>query len=299
MTYAPVTYSGSTWNIYINGTLKSTHTNCYYPCLLTRTKNYLGYDAEMYHQHYASGSIDDFRIYNRILSLADVRQLVFSKNTTIINSFLTQVLTNKIMVQASPQNFNNNILQLSGITDIFSFTNGTYTINQSSTSDGAGFNLFKYNNPTDNYWISGCKGSPSNFTQNSYNGLNPSQYQGGGSDNVNYSTNMNGTPIRGEWIEISLPYKLQLSSYAFYPLNTWERSAINKFYILGSNDKSVWYKLDLKDLNNTIPSTTILVYDINTTTSYSYFRLVISELMSGYTKVALAKWYINGYYNPT
>jgi hypothetical protein len=78
-TMTPSTSSTSTWNIYINGNLKSTHTNCFYPSIITRTKNYFGYDAEMYHQHYASGSIDDFRIYNRILSLADVRQLVINK----------------------------------------------------------------------------------------------------------------------------------------------------------------------------------------------------------------------------
>jgi hypothetical protein len=61
----------STWKIYVNGILKST-TSGYYPLTsVTRSNCYIGRSAWNSDGYY-NGYIDDFRIYNRVLTAADV-----------------------------------------------------------------------------------------------------------------------------------------------------------------------------------------------------------------------------------
>jgi hypothetical protein len=68
LTYAAAGSNTSTWNIYINGALKTTGTSKSYPNpAVTRTISYIGrsnWSADAYY----NGNIDDYRIYNSVLT---------------------------------------------------------------------------------------------------------------------------------------------------------------------------------------------------------------------------------------
>ncbi len=72
LSYAAAGSNTSTWNIYINGTLKTTGTSKSYPNpAVTRTISYIGrsnWSADFYY----NGNIDDFRIYNAVLTAPQV-----------------------------------------------------------------------------------------------------------------------------------------------------------------------------------------------------------------------------------
>jgi len=74
LTPAPNASATSTWNYYINGVLIKTHSNGGYPQPITLTTNYIGksnWDVDPYY----NGAIDDFRLYNRVLSDSEVTSL--------------------------------------------------------------------------------------------------------------------------------------------------------------------------------------------------------------------------------
>ena len=72
LSYAAAGSNTSTWNIYINGALKTTGTSKSYPNpAVTRTISYIGrsnWSADAYY----NGNIDDFRIYNAVLTAPQV-----------------------------------------------------------------------------------------------------------------------------------------------------------------------------------------------------------------------------------
>lgn len=74
MTYATSGSSTCIWNVYINGALYGTYNNKYYPQPVSRSNNYLG-RSNWTGDSYYNGYIDDFKMYNRILSLSDVNKL--------------------------------------------------------------------------------------------------------------------------------------------------------------------------------------------------------------------------------
>jgi hypothetical protein len=84
MSYAPCNLSGnqyfnqscsySIWNIYLNGILKYTKTDGIYPIIsIPRTTNYIGCDINT--QNKIKGNIDEFRVYDRVLSQDEVKLL--------------------------------------------------------------------------------------------------------------------------------------------------------------------------------------------------------------------------------
>lgn len=74
MTYATPGSSTSTWNIYVNGILKATTTNYYPSPTVTRTMCYIG-KSHWSADGYYNGYIDEFRIYNRVLSVNEAAGL--------------------------------------------------------------------------------------------------------------------------------------------------------------------------------------------------------------------------------
>jgi len=72
------------YKIYINGVLNTTVTsNATYPAIGTRTNNYIG--KNNWSNPYFNGRIDDFRIYNRVLSDSDAAN-IYSNTSTLVNS---------------------------------------------------------------------------------------------------------------------------------------------------------------------------------------------------------------------
>jgi hypothetical protein len=72
LSYAVVGSNTSTWNIYVNGTLKTTASTKSYPNpAVTRTISYIGRSNWVADAYY-NGNIDDFRIYNTVLTAPQV-----------------------------------------------------------------------------------------------------------------------------------------------------------------------------------------------------------------------------------
>jgi hypothetical protein len=178
---------------------------------------------------------------------------------------------------------------------------GHYAVNSSSLygTGWAPYNVFQGGNNanTDNTefypsWHSAGVGSAYKpitneswtYSQSSYyNGI----YRGGGTIETTFYTtyyrtgNTTATDY-GEWIQIFVPYNMKLLSYSNRSRYTFSRRPV-QYVILGSNDGSTWYALDVVDIDRTSYSP-LKKYTINTTTYpyannyYCYFRYVIKKL---------------------
>lgn len=73
LTYSPEGNSTSNWKIYVNGSLNSTTTSYYPRVNITRTLCYIG--KSNWADGYYNGYIDDFRIYNRVITDTEASQL--------------------------------------------------------------------------------------------------------------------------------------------------------------------------------------------------------------------------------
>jgi hypothetical protein len=200
---------------------------------------------------------------------------------------------------------------------------GSYEINSSSyynNNDGVNYkvyNIFKGNNSMNNSytytttWIAatdlgyGYKSitdAALNYSQTPYNNSNGT-YVGGGNVSITYSTQYyttgaNTATAAGEWAQINVPYNMKLISYNARTRFINMRVPV-QYVILGSNDGSTWYALDVVDIgtwDNYIP---LKNYKINTTTYpyadnyYSYFRYVIKKIDSNLSIANYDRKYVN------
>ena len=74
MTYAPSGSATSTINVYIDGVVKYTTTTGYYPVIIPRTECYIG-KSNWTSNANATGNVDDFRLYNCVMSAEDVKAI--------------------------------------------------------------------------------------------------------------------------------------------------------------------------------------------------------------------------------
>jgi len=117
----------------------------------------------------------------------------------------------------------------------------------------------------------------------------PSNYQGGGSEQTKYTTMVGNTPYRGEWIQIQVPTTspIFLFRYSIFTPNSDDICTFPKtFLLLGSKDGSKWEYIDFQTLplSKAYDYTDIsspVVYNLNTTEYYVYFRFVFVELFPG------------------
>ena len=94
-------------------------------------------------------------------------------------------------------------------------------------------------------------------------------------NNSHLTTDVGGTKYYGEWLQLRTPYAFNLSHMTMY-VAVYRRAPGNGV-ILGSNDGEKWYKLTeysglLVEYGET------LRIDVNATSPYSYYRLVVSAL---------------------
>ena len=191
--------------------------------------------------------------------------------------------TNKVeeitIVPLSDKIFTGTTTEISGVADkgIVKYTpNGKYVITSSSGGDNA-HNAF---NNDDKHWECNNKEN-GGYAQNPYtSGKTDSAYVGGGSDNTLFSTSITSspskitTPMRGEWIQIHIPYQAYIQSYRIKTPDGTDNTFPRKFLFAGSNDEKTWTQLDQRNLNDE-GLTNKKMFDINTTDKYSYFRLII------------------------
>jgi hypothetical protein len=98
----------------------------------------------------------------------------------------------------------------------------------------------------------------------------------------NYITIANGNQISGEWLEIKLPYSLQLKSYSIGPRPGWQSRTPYTWYIVGRNlESDPWTQVDYKeqDANN---SNNIVSYDLSKNNKiFSIYRIVVVNVNGG------------------
>jgi len=190
---------------------------------------------------------------------------------------------------------------------------GTYKIKCSSYSnDYPPYNAF--NQVNNKYWQCG-NATGTTFYSNtcnvtSYstdpyknvvgnNGYEYSSYQGGNA--TKWVTNV-GTigqnKIYGEWIQIQIPKaeKLYLHDYSILtPIPKPNSSTFpTKFMVVGSNNETTWEYIDLQNKNNV--DTTFqrpITFNVNSTNSYSYYRLIIMEMPLDNSVVRISQWALN------
>jgi hypothetical protein len=87
LTYAPADSNTSTWRVYVNGSLNTTATNYYPDPAIKRTNCYLG-RSNWAGDAYYNGNIDEFRIYDSVLSATDAAALY---NNTMVDYTYTML----------------------------------------------------------------------------------------------------------------------------------------------------------------------------------------------------------------
>jgi len=90
LTYS--TTKNSTWNIYLNGSFVSTTTG-YYPRNISRSGNYIGKSLWTADEMF-NGQVDDFRVYNTVLSASDAAQLYAYNPNFFKSSSVSMTTTN-------------------------------------------------------------------------------------------------------------------------------------------------------------------------------------------------------------
>ena len=171
-----------------------------------------------------------------------------------------------------------NTTTVSGITGTYNYMNGSYIASSSSyASTSYPYNAFD-NNPAAiwhcQFYNSGS-GSPSGvYTQEPYN----TTYQGGGTGYY-WTTVVSGQTVSGEWLQIQFPYTFLLTSYAIF-LRTDSAYAWSwkSFVVAGSNNGTTWTSLDTRTYGTTYPITGNTFAVPSPTTSYSYYRFIITQV---------------------
>ena len=180
---------------------------------------------------------------------------------------------------------------------------GNYAVTSSSiyfTDMFFPYNLFKgdntFNGEYSTFWSCANQGSASfkpitntalNYAQSPYN-ASTGIYVGGGNASLTYSTqyytrNNETATASGEWVQITVPYNMKLTSYSNRARYTTSRIPI-QYVILGSNDgSSNWYALDEVAIATAASYVPLKKYTINTTdypyanNYYNFFRYVIKK----------------------
>ena len=184
--------------------------------------------------------------------------------------------------------------------------NGSYTLSCSSRSN---INYEAYNafNNDKKYWESNYKGNPSynplntsypDYRQQAYTGRNPSVYRGGGKKENTFITKVglgvNKNDIKGEWLQIRIPYKVFLKSYSIEtPPSSSSTTFPKEFLVVGSNDGETWESLNTQNVNSR-PNETKKAFDLVYPKNFSYFRLIITKLHGPLDRVQISNWSLFG-----
>ena len=150
-------------------------------------------------------------------------------------------------------NADNNTLSVSNVASEVSILTGNYEAKASSESIVRGSSLraiMAFDDNKKTLWrTAGCCGN--GYQRDPYNW---GKYVGGGKPNNYFKTaTITGEQIDGEWIEIKLPYKLQVTRYTLLTAtDCCPHRFPTKFTLLGANDASDstgWAVLDKRDID--------------------------------------------------
>jgi hypothetical protein len=100
------------------------------------------------------------------------------------------------------------------------------------------------------------------------------------------TTTVSGTSYTGEWLQISMPYQVTLSSYQIYGSSF---NYATGWVIAGSNDGSTWYLIDNKTGQNT---TTLQTFPVYPSVGYYIYRFIYTA--SAGSNPVLQTWNLIG-----
>jgi hypothetical protein len=171
---------------------------------------------------------------------------------------------------------------------------GQYIASASSEFSGtyAAWKAFDYDDVAANEsgWISNENG---NLIYNGTTG----QYAGA------VTTTAGGTTYSGEWIQLQLPHRIQLTSFSIFPRNynleLAQKRAPRSFVILGSNNGTNWTLLYEQTNTNDWIQAAKTFSVTPTSTSFNYFRMVVRRVGNfdsgvSQTSVNIAHWMLYG-----
>ena len=184
--------------------------------------------------------------------------------------------------------------------------NGNYTLSCSSSSN-VDRNAYHAFNNNKNYWESNYKGNPSyntlnssypDYTQSAYTGRYPSAYRGGGKKGNTFITKIgldqNINKVKGEWLQIKIPYQIYLKSYSIeVPSSSRSNGFPKEFIVAGSNDGDNWEALHTKTMPSEFNGTK-QQFEFVYPKKFSHFRLIITKLQGPLEKVQISNWSLFG-----
>ena len=316
------------WTIYIDGVNIGANRTQVIPNA-TWVKRYIGRGWQN-GADFLCGNIDDFRIYNRVLTASESYSL-YSVNYNMPNNYIVKRQNNILSFQIN----NTPVYEVS-------YTNDTWNHfiwNIASSTSTQGF--VKLNNGSKNYFneilpsvpnifkyptasllgsttgLSGFGINSGYYTVSSSASLNSTETSNNAFNSSNFSTataniwtssstyngttgaytgavttTVSGTSYLGEWLQIQLPTPIVLSYYYIYA-NTSTRFPKN-FIIAGSNNGSLWSLIDTETNSQVFQNNSRLFILFNNTIAYSYYRLIV-QANNNNTNVSIQEWELYGY----
>jgi hypothetical protein len=231
---------------------------------------------------YLNGELENLFIMNTAVSDAD--RFIFHqyqeqnghKNTTRYpfrynisyngNNSLTMSQTSNSMEYPPPGTITANTTTVSGQP----YGNGTYICSRSNHNNNDVWNLF----------------SPGSYDSNNFwETFGYSTSTGNHSGNYSTSTTNYGS-ISGDWAQIQLPTAIAVKSFSMGPRDSWATiRSPRRFALLGSNNGSTWkcihYESGVTDWESGADK--YFATNIDSTSTYSYLRLVVTEICNSYT----------------
>lgn len=107
------------------------------------------------------------------------------------------------------------------------------------------------------------------------------------------TTTINGTSYPGEWLQISLPTKIRLTSFTLKGRWSYTLRNPKNFVILGSNDGTAWNLVG--SFTNVLDwGSDSKIFTVSTTNSFSYYRIVTNALNGARTEYSISRWQLFG-----
>jgi hypothetical protein len=197
-----------------------------------------------------------------------------------------------------PIGFTNNNLVVDSEVGSNSFKNGKYIVSGSSIGSKGNdvYNVFRNQKVTG--WTSGNPNT--GFSNFSYE-QNTGNYIGGGYGYLFNTGIVGGTVIYGEWVQIKLPYDINITSYnllSYFPNS--QSKCPQMFSVVGSKDGYTWYLIDSQNIQTFLDERSPLNFNVTSNNTFNHFRLIISKLRGGDNNsinVNLLQWNILGIYS--
>jgi hypothetical protein len=315
------------WNIYINNSNVALNCNVLYPLGTPNIAAAYYINKGFTTEPQVTMNIDDFRVYNIVLTTAQINELYNSRieiyqvssvsigNSTVNDNILningsigigttsTGSIGDVKCLTLTASNVQSNYYKLyppasltaTGANSLqnLSYGNGNYTATASSfTTSYDPFNAFKYP-----YSKISTPWSNLNATYTATTGITTTVFS------TTFTSNNTSRSANGEYLQILLPTSIVLTSYSITNPNFSNISKSPKIWVLlGSPDSgTTWYFIDNKtapinlyaNKTNTYPSSGF-TSGIYTSNSYNTFRLVIT-VTNGATTVSITNFSLFGY----